>query len=892
MHAKKLRFLKPFWGILGLVLVFSMSFPVGFAHAQSGSGDWSEPINISVSGGAINPSAVMDSKGNIHVIWEDIYSGFMYIQYKEGMWTIPESVFFPFLPLSSDQSNRTTNNLPVFVANGKGLIHAFWLDSRGVLYHSYVIESSFNQSASWLPRQALSESVTKFNVISDDQGNIHLAYVKSSSSSFERSGIVYRKQMNGIWQTPIQIFESNYFRRLTSAEANVQVESVNTETGQRVYLFWDNQPSNSVLGAFSDDGGRTWSDYYQVDGPSSQRETERFIQVRSSAKDKNIMLVWKSDQLGQSCTQYYQYSQDGGLTWQEKQPIIHSLNGCVSDYDVIAGENGLFLMSSQLMGLKYFSIWNGEDWSEPGQQAILDNYIDPSNYNLVTFSSNRLLMLGGNQIAVVASSSDNQFPGDIWWLTRNLGEIDDWKGVGTNWTTFNRITAPKAPLLDTSIAEDDKGRFHFISVADSSSAETLIDREIFYSRWEEGEWSVHTGVISSPEGDAGAASVDVAKNNQLGLVWSDTRGENLFFSHASADRALSSSAWSTPIKISHSASTVNNPQIIITDQNVYFIVYSSPLNTGRGIYLVRSDDGGETWQSEKTIAEGEENQWLRVGNPKVASSDGLNVFALWKVYPFIDNENYTELYYSSSNDSGTTWAVPQKVDEGQIFDHTILSDGFGNIHRYWRKVVGSTTQLIHNYSGNQGVRWVVSPAISLMNLPIDESTRLAVSKAGNVSLIQVNEDLNVGNWGINSWDWVDGKWLVGSSNSIRLQGNEKITDLAVAINPKSQKQIVLLFSSPTNFRSTENEYSFYSTFRDVENLKELPEAETIEVTIVPTVAAQPTIFTATPTAVDLSEYSTNTPAEANTLPGIIIGVVGGMIVVGLFLYLQFRPKKP
>lgn len=451
MHTLKKKTWRITIQIVCLVIAFSLSFPGYVVNAQEITGDWTDPVNISVSGGAVNPSAVVDSRGVLHLIWEDIFSGFLYSQMSDDSWTIPEKVFFPFLPISTSIPGNITNTSPVFVSNGKGTIHAFWLDSRGVLFHSYVIETVFNQSTSWLPRQVLSESVTNFNVISDKQGNIHLTYVKSSSSSFEKSGILYRKQVNGIWQTPKQIFESNYFRLLSAAEANVQVESVENEIAQRIYIFWDNQPSNSVMGSFSDDIGLTWSDEYVVDGPSPQRETERLIQIKSGSNNNHIILVWKSDQLGQSCTQYYQYSDDGGLTWQEKQPIINSISGCVGDYDILAGENGLFVMSSTLQDLKYLSVWNGKEWSEPRQQAILSNYIDPSNYNLIRFTASELFMMPGNKLASVATSSNDVFPGDVWWITRDLGQINDWQSVGTNWSTFDRVNAPLAPQRRFSI---------------------------------------------------------------------------------------------------------------------------------------------------------------------------------------------------------------------------------------------------------------------------------------------------------------------------------------------------------------------------------------------------------------------------------------------------------
>lgn len=892
MYMMKNKLIQTFILCVCCILVITIFFPADSVNAQDETGDWSAPYNVSFSGGAVNPSSVIDSRGVVHLIWEDVFSGFLYSQMTNNAWTIPEKVFFPFLPISTTPQTNITNTSPILISNGKGVIHAFWLDSRKVLYHSYVIEYAFNQSSSWLPRQVISEAVNNFNVISDAQGNIHLVYIRSSSSSFEKSGVLYRKQSNGIWQTPVQIFESNYFRLLSADESNVQVETVENENGQRIYVFWDNRPSNSVMGAFSDDLGLTWSDEYVVDGPSPQRETERLIEIKSSANGNKIILVWKSDQLGQSCTQYYQYSEDGGLTWQEKLPIINSLVGCVSDFDIMAGSNGLFVMSSNLLGLEYLSIWNGQNWSEPRQQAILTNYIDPSNYNLITFSSDFLLMMPENKLAAVATSSTDEFQGDIWWMTRDLGDVADWIAAGTNWSTFERVTGPSAPQLDSDMSADNKGRVHLVTIADPTNVDTLIEKEIFYSRWDGGEWSVHAGVINSPEGKAGSISLVANMDNQLAMVWNDTRGTSLYFSSASADRALNSSEWSQPVRIGSVGNVYNDPEIIVTNQNDYYVIFSVPVNEGRGIYLVKSLDGGINWEPSQVIAKGEEYQWLKVGNPNIASVNGNKLFAIWKVYPYLENLQYSELYYSSSFDSGNTWTPPLKLDEGIILDEEITNDGFGNVNRYWRKIDGVTTNLIHSFSSSGGNRWVVSPVISLVNEPISNSTKLEVGFGGAVSLVQVTEDISSGDWGINTWNWEGGKWMVADSNNIRLEGSQDIFGVDAAINSLSEKEVVVLFSEPRFVSSTTSDYSFYSTYRDIKNEEEinteLPEMILQPTAIVETIEPS---FNNAPTPVDLSAFETTTRSESESNTGLIIGIGAGFLVVALFVFIQLRPKK-
>ena len=56
---------------------------------------WSDPINISGSGGASDPSLSQDSGGTYHLFWRDEFAGIMYASGDGQTWAEPVTPRFP-----------------------------------------------------------------------------------------------------------------------------------------------------------------------------------------------------------------------------------------------------------------------------------------------------------------------------------------------------------------------------------------------------------------------------------------------------------------------------------------------------------------------------------------------------------------------------------------------------------------------------------------------------------------------------------------------------------------------------------------------------------------------------------------------------------------------------
>jgi hypothetical protein len=146
----KFKILYPTIILLLVVSLFSglLFGDVSKGYAQS-SRAWSDPINLSNSGGASNPVMVVDESGVMHVLWVDQYEGYKYVQSKDGKeWKSPQLVKFPF---------DTAGTLPVLVAGSRGFIYVFGQNIKKDLIFAQAHSATLNDPPSWGYSIGLSE---------------------------------------------------------------------------------------------------------------------------------------------------------------------------------------------------------------------------------------------------------------------------------------------------------------------------------------------------------------------------------------------------------------------------------------------------------------------------------------------------------------------------------------------------------------------------------------------------------------------------------------------------------------------------------------------------------------------------------------------------------------
>jgi hypothetical protein len=175
---------------------------IGRAQAEN---NWSQPVNISASGIASRPVAVVDFRGMIHALWVDEVDGYKYSRSQDGItWSFPVTVEYPF-----DQKDPS----PLLMADKNGAIHVFWINANSELNYAQATSDGLNNPGVWV-KSRLSRDVSNFDVLADSSGILHLAFIENVTDGPVRAGVYYRQSIagGGFWSEPVAIYQSEYFR--------------------------------------------------------------------------------------------------------------------------------------------------------------------------------------------------------------------------------------------------------------------------------------------------------------------------------------------------------------------------------------------------------------------------------------------------------------------------------------------------------------------------------------------------------------------------------------------------------------------------------------------------------------------------------------------------------
>ena len=117
-----------------------------------------------------------------------------------------------------------------------------------------------------------------------------------------------------------------------------------------------------------------------------------------------------------------------------------------------------------------------------------------------------------------------------------------------------------------------------------------------------------------------------------------------------------------------------------------YLVYAVPLNEGRGIYLLHSEDGGASWSPPELIFDAAAAGWPAVDHPALAvAADGL-LHVAWVKGSLPDALPPQGIYYSRSTEgpAGRSWMEPERlVDPGYDWPRLALLDGL--VHLVYAK---------------------------------------------------------------------------------------------------------------------------------------------------------------------------------------------------------------
>jgi len=784
------------------------SFTPRWALAQSVEETWAEPLNLSHSGAATNPSIVIDSAATTHAIWQDEFANFVYAMFENDQWSAPQRTDLHLLfgrpasqerPASSGETVFTSTN-PFFIAGSGQFIYAVWVTQQGVLYSSRVPNRAFSDINQWYAAQPLSSSVTTFAAAVDAGGELHVTYIRTDDDTSNPAGIYYRHSgRNGRdWTVSALLYESPYFRTLDGAQANISIATAGTEDAPLVSVVWDNQPRKQVFLAKSIDGGASWEPAMEVAGPVPDSGLDGPFDIRVGAKENNIVLVWQSGQPEGTCIQYFRSSNDAGLTWSEAHLMFNNLPGCALTNEFVtapADDPGdVLLLLTHIQSQIFLTAWNGLQWSEPQSQQILSGFEDPEIYTQVEYDCHQADLFG-QQLYIVGC--DRGGGGDIWVTSRNIESTTSWFSPPV-WSQPALVTSDSLEVEAVEMVATGDNLIHaFFSQREDSS--------IYYTRWDGTAWSRVAPVLELPNGEAGQPAIAASQEDELFLIARSSSG-SLYFSRAESSEAITPASWSTPFHLPIAHDGKISPADVAWDAGgTVYIAYSVPVNDERGVYLIQSKDRGETWLVPLQVFDGSAAGFEVVGSPSLhVSANGL-IYILWKQesIPVDGVSQPISLYFTHSEDDGHSFSKAERVVEAPVAWQNFVTDSKGNLHRFWQRLDMLKT-LWDQVSFDGELSWQ-RPEL----FPTEGGiATVTVDNVGRLHLV------DVGHSTINYWLWDGSRWQAEPPTrwSLASQDNGPVEMLAASVNKHGEMVVTLVVPISSGDAGERHIYYLTSTF--------------------------------------------------------------------------------
>jgi hypothetical protein len=863
--------------IVAFLLVFAILVGNPAAStAQTQVGDWAPPVNLSRSGGAFNPSVVIDANGSLHMIWADAFAGFVYSFLSEDGWSVPKPVLFPFSP----PRNTTIGPdfpTPVMFTDQRNRIHAFWIDGSGVLYHSSVFALYVDSPGSWTGRRVIADAAITMDVVSDENGNIHVAYIRNLISINSPAGLYYRSLDTNsyVWSLPTLLDESPYFRSLDLENANVSMASTWVDDTVQLMIGWDNRPRNRISLIKSVDNGVSWGDVMVIEGPEVSTNPVNPFNILVGLHERNTILVWQEDEPGDSCNQVFQHSNDGGETWVGKQRMLTNLQGCAEDYQFLIRADGQMILMTRILGQIYFQAWDGQRWSDPQLQNILSSFIDQETFNLVDLGCQFAFFTQFNELYI--AGCDRGIGGDVWLTSRKIESVSNWFPSDTNWSIPVNLARGSAIALSSSMVSDEASVHVIWGMVENQSDEGA---ELRYARSDGANWSSPQIVFGPPVHYVGDTALAI-DTGQLYAAWNDQSTGEILVASAPADRASNPREWSRPVSIPLPREEGKSPAIQADSDGSLYIAYALPINEQRGIYISRSNNRGRTWSEPNLVFDAVAANWPMVDHPKFTISADGTIHLIFSRYG--GNNRPAGLYYVVSVDGGATWSEVDVVSEVGVGFSDIIEAGNGMVHVLWVES-GSTYSLWHAYFDDPDRRWDTRRTVQ-NSITEPKASPLLEDAAGGIHLLQLSNETS-SELTLKHWVWVEPQWNVAELYPIQVDSDLNANELLGTISPKGQ--MIAVYTFPIiDTRVNVETISLFSVARVLDIYVQDSFAQPAgdqEETVIPLIDAPvPTTEITVPTpatAMIVDEYRPDIDTAPVDRPNQWIGLAIGIVVGG------------
>jgi hypothetical protein len=227
--------------------------------------------------------------------------------------------------------------------------------------------------------------------------------------------------------------------------------------------------------------------------------------------------------------------------------------------------------------------------------------------------------------------------------------------------------------------------------------DTGTNAHLYYASSSDGglTWSANSKITTSTSYSHGEPALVAAPDGLLHLVWrgSTSRGSKIFYS------VRSNGTWgaAVPVDTGSAATQRGLPRLVLDGQNGLRAAWEDSREGGTTIYSARLPLPGSTWGADSRIP----------AAGVVASRASLAAAKTGALY--LAYQGDMGVFVMRSDDNGTGWSAPQRVDDGQgtkFTDPQIVVDAMGGVHCIWCQLQpGVVASIVAGRSVDGGVNW-------------------------------------------------------------------------------------------------------------------------------------------------------------------------------------------
>lgn len=754
---------------------------------------WSSPANLSRSGAASQPRLFALPGGGLQAFWIDRFDGMMTAIFNGETWSLPVQAL-P-LTLRLDVESNPIPYMPELVVDNSGKLHAFIYSDKKkengefpLLYSQLILGTS-----AWQPFIELTESALFYRAFFASDNELKLVYLRPLKSAPSRTsletepGLFIRSSNNRItgWSPPVQIQSSIYYRILTSSNTYLETATA----GNVISLVWNEPRLGRLVTADSLDLGKTWSEPQELSIFGGQPASP----ILTRDAQDNLLRIWQ-DAAQPGCVLYQQKfilptqptagtttNSDSLSNWSAPERILESINNCPTGNHFFISNETLYWLWGETTNALSMSVWDNQQarWSQP----------QTFNFSFEDSDTGRFVQLGdlhaaldGETLAVSGIDGDS---GEMWTLSAPLNALEVAFAEPSPWAFPTQISNAEQQASNPALSVDSQGRPRLVWSQGTS---------LYYARFSETTAQSPSDILSIPQVTPveiiRAASGEVAsqpallatENDILHLTWIGGSNGDLLYSRALVREAGSASGWLPANATAPSNPNAAWPQIASDAAGRLYILYVIPLNEQRGVYLVVSENNGETWSQPEQLFDAIEEGWPMVAHPSfLIDPDGVLHVAFTKslISGALPSEG---IYYmrtkntflkpeERSGDPSQAWTEPVRL-EGAGADWPSLAYLSGQLHllynsprgiqQRWLPISEQTPTGLGWASASRIPGWQsVEAAIAQSYRSSDQRPYTIAADARNLHLLATlpgSPNLNYSVWTVSETDPTAGRW--------------------------------------------------------------------------------------------------------------------------------------